>query len=221
MTDIPLLEGLRTLRGWMPKAGSIAGLAHPLNLAANLVSTSYPYTKDNAESANSRHQKRLQYQAAIRDAVPLDPSSKTVDGVMDRHNLRAPISLGDIRNALGFQPDKQFPASPAGAEQFGPGINGDEKQFGPAAGFGPSFQPQPQAAPGVPLPQPRPPGAPQPPWDPSMIPGYNPNVSNIADPSQLPDPQALQARQVADGNGGFMNDFYNKKPWTLFDAPGA
>lgn len=64
------------------------------------------------------------------------------------------------------------------------------------------------------------PPAPTPPPNFGGITGQNPNIGNMADPSQLGDPAQLQARQVMDQSSGQMvNDFY-KKPWKVFDAPG-
>lgn len=87
----------------------------------------------------------------------------------------------------------------------------------------------------VPLPPPRPfsaggfgggqaPGqplslAPPAPGPSSPAVGYNPAVGNMADPSQM-NPNGLMARQVSDGNGGMMNDFYYKKPFSGLFGPG-
>lgn len=61
----------------------------------------------------------------------------------------------------------------------------------------------------IPMPRPRPASAPlslPPPMQ--QMAGFNPFLPNMATP---PSTEGMQARAVSDGEGGFMNDFYNKK----------
>lgn len=68
------------------------------------------------------------------------------------------------------------------------------------------------AAPSIPMPRPRPAMS----FDPFSVPGADPRLANMADPSMLNLGGPLQARTVSDGEGGFMNDYYTKKLFGIF-----
>jgi hypothetical protein len=178
-----------------------------------------------AQHAETRRQALRQ--AAAPMVSPLDSLPSTPDLARRFFNAlpQGPSAQAASPPAPQFPPMQDFGSGPSGVPmpQPRPAVPTDAPQGPPMSS--PATLTLPSA--NVPMPTPRPniPGAarppmpqPRPPSAPSPIPGYNPNVGNMADPSMMKG--NLQARQILDpATGQMMNDFYTAKPWDVFSGP--
>jgi hypothetical protein len=95
------------------------------------------------------------------------------------------------------------------AARLGDGAQGPLPPAGAQPGNPMDIRPPAQRGMGLPAPSPQ--RAAQPSFDPMAIPGFNPGIQNMANPSQMGDLSGLKARTIVDPNTGqAMNDFYRE-----------